>query len=361
MTPTTPISIDPEPLAAHRPGDWIAMHVFYTSNPGPLLVECVAPLVRRLRRRGLVSRWFYIRYWLEGPHIRLRLLPAAARHEPEIRRLGEAAVDDFLRRRPAVYEVDPELTGEMYRRMFLAEYSEEQWRERYGDADAMALQPNNSYRYIEYLPEHDRYGGPAGVELAEWHFEQSSEMALRLLESTNAHVRSVLFGLSCQLMAVMCLTFLPDAERAAAFLQGYTSYWESSYAEADSGRRDLYDKAYEAMASEFDERIGQVHAGVVGGRPEALSGFVEDWAAHCAELRRRTLELLERRELIFRAGPDTDERVPATDPDLALRVLLSSHLHMTNNRLGVTITDEIYLTYVLARAIPAAALGAAAP
>jgi hypothetical protein len=349
-TPAAPLSVDPVSITDLPPGQWLAMHIFYTSNPNPLLLECLAPLVGQLRERGLIERFFFIRYWLEGPHTRFRVKPVRPADVPEIRRLVESAVDGYLRRRPAVYEVDLGLTAEMYKQLFLTEYSEEQWQARYGETGEIPLRHNNSYAYIEYVPEYDRYGGPAGIELAEWHFECSSEMVLRLIGTTNVHVRSVLFGVAIQLMAVMCITFLPDPQRAADFLLGYRSYWESSYQDGEP-QHDLYDRVYQDMAGTVRERVGEIYTAVAQGRLSGLSGFVRDWAIHCAELRRRVLDLVDRRELVFQAWEDADRRIPASDPDLVFRVLLSSFVHMTDNRLGVSIHDEIYLSYVLRRAI----------
>jgi hypothetical protein len=44
-------------------------------------------------------------------------------------------------------------------------------------------------------------------------------------------------------------------------------------------------------------------------------------------------------------------RTPARDIDLVLRVLLTSYIHMTDNRMGISIVDEIYLAHVLRRAV----------
>ena len=55
--------------------EWLSFHVFYAANSNPILVEGVTPVIRRLRAEGLIERWFFIRYWLEGPHVRLRVHP----------------------------------------------------------------------------------------------------------------------------------------------------------------------------------------------------------------------------------------------------------------------------------------------
>ena len=43
------------------------------------------------------------------------------------------------------------------------------------------LFPNNSVAFIPYRREHDRYGTGASMEAVEWHFAQSSRIALGLL------------------------------------------------------------------------------------------------------------------------------------------------------------------------------------
>ncbi|KPC81937.1 lantibiotic biosynthesis protein, partial [Streptomyces sp. NRRL WC-3753] len=87
--------------AATASGAWQATHVFYAANPRPFLLTCVRPLVAELEAEGLISGYFFINYWLEGPHVRLRLNPATPQAESEVRRRTEEAVDTFLRERPA--------------------------------------------------------------------------------------------------------------------------------------------------------------------------------------------------------------------------------------------------------------------
>lgn len=331
-------------------GDWLSMHIFYTAGPNPLLAECVAPLVDRLRERGLVERWFFIRYWLEGPHTRLRLRPRVGADVAEVRALAEDAVSDFLRGRPAVYKVDPEYTADMYKQMFLSEYSEEEWNERYGPDGTMPIRPNNSFAYFPYEPEYNRYGGPAGVDLSEWHFEYSSDLVLTLVKSTNMHVRSVMFGLATQLMAVMTATFVPGPEQAAEFLAGYSSFWAALYRDTRTDWNSRFDAMYAEMAEPVRRRVGAICGAVWDGDSDALPGFAGGWAAHCARLRSRVVDLVDQRKLIFPL-PDGSGPRRVTDPDQTLQVLLGSYLHMTNNRLGVTPNDESYLSHVLRRGL----------
>jgi len=148
----------------------------------------------------------------------------------------------------------------------------------------------------------------------------------------------------------------------ADFLEGYGSFWEMSYMQADENRHDMYDKVYAELAGSLAARTAEIRSALTAGRAAELTGFAREWAEHCRDLRDRVVAAVADRQLIFQvfedrtAGggvqPDAErERRPAADPALTLRILLSSYVHMTNNRLGVNIHDEVYLAYLLKRAV----------
>lgn len=337
--------------------DWIALHIFYASNPNPLLVECIGPLVRELRRRELVRRYFFIRYWQEGPHVRLRLLPTMPSDAAEVERMARAAVAGFTAVRPALFDLDVGQVDEYHRDMFVFEYGEQEWERQYGDR-GMPVRPNNSCVRLPYEPEYDRYGGPAGVDLAEWHFEKSSDMVLRLLDSANVHVRTVMFGLSAQLSLVMGLTFRPTGAALARFLHYYSEFWITAYPDPDGDQRERFDRGYADVADALRRRVTDIsHAVLSGGRSD-VAAFMREWGEHCSVLRERVVELSTAGMLIFQAREDRDappaqppRREPVVDPDVALGILLSGYVHMTNNRLGVGVHDEAYLAHVLRQSV----------
>jgi len=42
--------------------NWISIHIFYASNANPMLIEALEPLVNDLRERGLIRRYFFIKF-----------------------------------------------------------------------------------------------------------------------------------------------------------------------------------------------------------------------------------------------------------------------------------------------------------
>ena len=88
-----------------------------------------------------------------------------------------------------------------------------------------------------------------------------------------------------------------------------------------------------------------------------MSGIERSWLTHCSELRDRVAA--ESGRLLFPSRTGGSGREPIADPEGLAVVLLSSYIHMTNNRFGVAILDEIYLSYLIERALEPAAAGAA--
>jgi len=337
--------------------EWMAVHIFYAADSRPVLTECLRPVVRELRERDLLERFFFINYWLEGQHVRFRVKPRSPEVADEVRRTVEEAITAYLKRRPALYDYDSEFLLEMYEDMFRLEYSEEERVERYGSDGPMPLRENNSYAFLPYEPEYAKYGGPRGIELAEWHFEHSSDLVLSILDQANTHLRTVLLGIASQLMMVMGTAFLPDRAKLRTFYRGYHEFWQHAFQVTDLASVDRYEENFVRMSERLVQRFRDIEAAVRGDASARLSSFARAWADHCQELRARVVDLAQKGDLLFPAwDPErlrhsrTDDDFRAvTDPDTALRILLSPYMHMTNNRLGATIVDEAYLAYLLER------------
>ncbi len=331
-------------------GDWFAMHIFYAANPQPLLTQCIAPLVAELEADGLTAGHFFINYWLEGAHVRLRLRPATPDVEPQVRARAERAVQAYLERRPALYQMGHGYLGELFDILFELEFPQGRPAELIGDDGRMVLQPNNSFQYRPYEPEYGKYGGPAGVELAEWHFTHSTDLVLDVLGTTNAHLRTVLLGTAAQLMLVMAATFLPDRRDLADFLEQYHHFWHRAFSGTDLVGTSEYERMYEPMAPEVAARMTSVLDALESGDLEALPRTLRGWAEHSAQLRDRVVELAEAGVLVFSSWDGTTD-IRQSDPAQALRTLLSPYLHMTNNRFHVTLRDEAYLSYLMFRVL----------
>ncbi|WP_327391781.1 thiopeptide-type bacteriocin biosynthesis protein [Streptomyces sp. NBC_01186] len=349
----TPLNADDRSPAELRLGEWLSAHVYYSADRDSLLSDCVRPLFARLRGEGLADGCYFLRYWLEGTHVRLRIRPVSLTAVPALTSIVEEEVGAYLRRCPSSTDPAVQPSDAQYREHFLLEFSEAQWNARYGPGTTrMPRRPDNSLAYLGYEPELERYGGSAGVAIAEWHAEHSSDLVLGLLASPGIRTGSGRLGTAAQLMATLALSLLEDTDRAVAFLAGRMADWEAQFQE----RHDTYDAAYRRMAGPLGDKVEALHAGVLGGRPELLTGFLRRWAEHGAELRARIDEAAERGELAFPI--DGTGAARPVGPQQARRALLAGFTHMMCNRLGVTLGNEDYLVYVLHRALTERVQGA---
>jgi Lantibiotic biosynthesis dehydratase C-term len=330
-------------------GSWQAVYVFYAGPPRPLLLRCFEPLVAELRSRDLISGYFFVNYWLQGHHVRLRLKVASGAAVPELRERAETAITAFIAAKPSLFGERSQIAINRYREMLEREFSAAE-RAQYLDADGRPrLRPNNSFSWERYEPEYGKYGGPVGVELAEWHFSHSSDLVLAAARQVNLHLHTVLLGFSAQLMMVMAAAFLPDNADQAECLTRNHEFWDRvSSPNEDQGAPDRY--AYpQERAARVGRRFAEIRAAIAAQELDRLPEFERRWAVHCAELRRRVVRAAEAGDLVF-SGPGGQDEV-VTDPVTALTRLMSAYAHMTNNRLGVSVPREAYLYHLLGRAL----------
>ncbi|GIH20428.1 lantibiotic dehydratase C-terminal domain-containing protein [Rugosimonospora africana] len=329
---------------SNRP-QWLSLHVFYAGDQDRLLVDGVSPIVRSLRECHMIASHFFIRYWQEGPHVRLRLLPAPGVAPDVVAAEAEAYLAGYLAENP-VPDPPARLPAQTYRRLFLAEYDQLAWDRLYGRDGEMPVRDNNSVRRMGYEPEYARYGGPAGIELAEWHFEASSDLVLGLLAAKRP-VQPARLGISAQLGLILCLALLGDVDRVVGFLDGYRNFWVQTYGTVDVDLRSVYRTTYAPMAARLRRRANGIRDAVLapGGDGSALTGpswSARGWLAHCRALRRRLVDMLA-----------TD----GVEVDTALPRLLHSYLHMTNDRLDVSVFEGSYLADALCAALTARSPG----
>lgn len=327
--------------------NWISIHIFYHGDQNKLIVNCVAPLIADLREQNLIQRYFFIKYWVEGPHVRLRLLPANGADDEKIKHMAEQAITRYLQQRPALYNLDQRVVASFYKELFVMEYGEEKWVQTYGRDGVMPLRPNNSFAYIDYEPEYARYGGTAGVELAEWHFEYSSDTVIDLLRETNVSVQSILLGRSVQLALPFFYGVFEEDDRVLHALDRYIASWQWMYPRRHRNYLDQHAKRYQRMAPILQQRVAQIRRYMLEEHPaNRLTKTEKGWKQHIYELRQNIDRLYHEQKLTI----ENQQENPSSLSE-AYHYLLSSYIHMTNNRLGVSIPEEVYVAYLLKRTL----------
>lgn len=329
---------------------WIAYHVFYGGSPDILLTECIIPLAQDLVAAGIARDWFYINYWLEGSHVRLRLRVAADISADDVDRRVIPAVQAYLARKPSMHPMLELADNGFYERLFVGEFTEaDRWR-YFDPAGEPLFRENNSIERRPYERETYRYGGPSAMVLAEEHFVESTRLACEVMHRGNQEVRTLLLGIATQLSFVTASAMLRDRALVTDFFVAYHQRWAADYTDGTVYTTDRGRQKHAATVQTLRAKTIPLFERIAAGDLAALPARLREWAGFNLRLRDELDELFAGRELEF--DYQDGRRAPETAPAAAWS-LCHSLIHMTNNRMMVSVADEAFLAYQIADAMGA--------
>jgi Lantibiotic biosynthesis dehydratase C-term len=308
-----PISLAEPASPAGVAPDWRSYHVFYHGERNHAVLQLVCPLVRELLACGAISRFFFIRYGLGGPHLRLRWSVPDERAAALAERKLEERACQFFASFPSTDTLPEEKIRQM-NRMLVGN----------GPVNPLEKDPvyrDNSWDSFPVVFEQERYGGAESFPLALELFNLSSSTVLRgLSEHCNSipvWSRTALLRFAVQL----AWGFAADEEEFIS-LAGYAEHFMG--------------KNFAPCLQEGDEIFNRRSAEFMA----MLNGELTQLAAEDVPLEAHVLAsgaLCVARSLTSRSA---QERWNAA----------ASHIHMTANRLGINNAEEVYLSRVLYRA-----------
>jgi hypothetical protein len=289
---------------------WRAYHLHYHGDRDRLLLEFVRPTVADLLASKQIETFFFVRYALRGPHIRLRLRPNEATFDTVHEAVTSAAAC-FFTQSPSSATLPDHIVRETSEQVRATDPHEHD-TEVYADNTCVSAEPHF---------EVARYGGAAAFVRSLDYFALSSVHALDVCESGGpsrlaAALRSYVW---------QAWGFARDGTEFAGLIEYTRVYWEHLW-------RATAEEA-DAFFERRKERICQL-----------LRNELEAIAANGTDEDSPTLNsLADGAQLV--AAP-----MPATERELRLSVAMS-HLHMTSNRMGLTNIEEAYVGRILWRAV----------
>lgn len=320
--------------------NWISLHIFYHQSFERILTECIGPLSEQLLAKGSIDRFFFIRYWQGGPHVRLRLQLSDESLRKETESFAREQISGFLKRFPSRFKIEREKLLASQRQMALAEY---------GTEEGVMIFDNNSIQTIPYEREWARYGGALAMIISEEQFFYSSQLTMRLLPGINWHMRTILLGQAIQLMFVSVQAFKLDIRQAFGFFKYYTNFWNDFADETNNfldkeDKLDLFERKFQDNKQEYLTQYTNLFAGIRGER-ERCEDDISIWWNQKMKL------IYDKLAIIVAEGNfETPEFVPDV-PEAPYVHVLFSYLHMTNNRLGCVPFDESFLGFICYRTL----------
>jgi hypothetical protein len=287
---------------------WISFHLYYHEDLNHAVVGFAHPTVLSLLRKSWIDGFFFVRYGLGGPHLRLRLLPLPGKAE-QVAVVVRREAERFLTESPSVATVDEVLL----RRANAAILT--------GDPHEIddSIYPDNTFLATTFRPETYRYGGPELLPASLDFFTLSSALALDVLQRHSGESRARQLLLFLRLLLRQALYFAVDKEELLAL----AGYGVESWGEALPTILAKGDKIFAGQREIFHDLFRREIRSPSPAEP--VSGLVD---------------------LLGVAAAQLSGLVGKDDCSLRQRIGISQ-LHMTATRLGLSNIEETYISRLL--------------
>lgn len=323
---------------------WLAAYIYYNEPWEEFLSKAMKPFIESTVASGDSDRFFFIRYWEKGPHIRLRFHGNANVLNEKVKPAIDEYFGSYFQNNPSL-RTDPE---------WLKEQPEEwQWY------------PNNSIQYIDYEPETERYGGPEAIIVAEKQFELSSKVILDIMEDSEGWDYDRALGAAIQLHLAFAYALEMDHNEARHFYahtfqswlpRAYNDFFTSQLPEEEAAaRREKTLKAFEVTFEKQKEPLVEFHREMWEALHEGSEfeqAWIHTWIDGMREVNGELKALQDAGKLIGNyPGFYKQESAGIPVKSKERWAIYDSYVHMTNNRLGIRNQDEGYLGYILKRCL----------
>lgn len=321
--------------------NWIAAHLYHSEPWDKLLIEAVKPFAEEIIELGLAEKFFFIRYWERGPHIRLRFYGDETTLTNLVKPKLESWFENWFRLNSSTYNFP---VG--YENVAV----EHNWYS------------NDSVQWIEYEPETERYGGKDALIIAENHFEDSSNAVLAVMDETPNWSYDNSLGTAIQMHLAFAHSMGMSRIEASEFFSWVFHAWlpmAIPMGTKPEDRPSVMQTVLKAFENQFEEQqsmllpfVEAFWEGITTGE-DFEEAWINKWIGSQYKVKTELQRLDEQGKIVFPDDRSPNFDVTSKVPIESLRYwsLFSSYVHMTNNRLGVQNRDEGYLGYLLWKAL----------
>lgn len=299
---------------------WLYMRLHCPSAFGDTVaLKFVRPLAEELRAQGLITRFFFLRYFEGGHHLRLRFYGEQEALLTTVRSRLNVAASSFFSEHG--YSVTGPLDDGP------AGMDDTGWQPRQPYEE---MRPICSFEYDRYEPETERYGGQAGLLLSEQQFEVSSLTALRVLELEQAGAGPRQNAALLLIEAISRAFDLSRSQCLEAFAYQVAYWTRSAWLEAEHIQRFAQEYARFRASLQRLLALGEAASLPAHRSRSVWLTTVQEWEREMRGFYEALLSLQQRGQL-----------------SVSLSSLLCAYIHLLCNRLGIFPREETCLAYLL--------------
>jgi hypothetical protein len=227
---------------------WTELQVHYhKENKDGVILDLLRPLTRWLETE--TAQVFFVRHWIRGPHLRLRLRCDPVRFEREFRTQIDARVAAYLQAHPSHAVLDESRLLPMHQRLAKDEM----------ESGALTpFYPNNSWHFGDY--DRRTHAMPEAVaDLIEEFYADSNELVFAMLEHVREGRDRVNLALDLMIATLQAVSphivsrFISYRSHAEVFIVG---------TDDDAATRDRFERQYRLNAATLRARLDQILEGI---------------------------------------------------------------------------------------------------
>lgn len=289
---------------------WISLYIYYSGDTNHLLRSFIAPYIKSFCIDNHNMNYFFVKYFEDGPHLRLRLEVEANSYNIELTHLI-TIIQNW---------VDANTIE--------CDWWQEQWL------------PINSVIVKEYEPEHERYGGILGLDISEQYFKNSSKIVLHLISNgkLNDYNDSLTLAFNIQLITISVFCKY-DINMVIQLLEHYYYFYSYPQPNSNNTLNKYTQKCQTLFLNQKDTLVPYIRTIWENINTRNFEdGIFLEW------LKENIIsnESFDKLDFIIKIDP-----LHIRSIDKTKYVILLSCIHMTNNRLGINNIDEGLLFYFL--------------
>lgn len=277
--------------------NWISAYIFHDISFEKVLIELIKPFIEKLEKKDYVSTFFFIRYWEDGPHVRLRLLPKNDHNAAHIISLLNTTAKLFF--------------------------------------DECALVSSYRIEFKDYVREIERYGGKVNIIEAEKIFKISSRTILDIIDDNyNNWDYSLAISYAIQMHVVLAkLLFKNNLDEMIVFFQKVYSNWFFYSIKIDETEEKVDDVEVKKVKLAFEDSFNK--------QKTVINNMIKYLLQEKIEVSISTKWFLESKLV------NSNQYSFKNCDDLTLFAVYDSLIHMTNNRLGIYLRDESFIAFLI--------------
>lgn len=294
-------------ILEYKYGNWISVYFFYSGNCDEFLISVIKPFVDIVKVKKLSTQYFFIRYFENGPHIRLRFKCLSTD--------AEICLISLI-------------------------------KDHFKKFKSLSTFKEIKIEFVKYIPEIERYGGTQeGMTIAELQFEYSSNAILSILLKNTLINYELKLGSAIQMHLALVNSFNMNAFESNYFFNRIykNNLFNFQYTDqfVDSICKVYYDQELDLLTS------SKIIWNGLENRDKFDTIWYNSWILGMRKLSKSMQNLLKEKKLFAPSWFPYYENEKPSDEKHILYSILESYVHMTNNRLGISNIDETYLSFAL--------------